>query len=84
MARNAAFALLCLAGGCGGDPEPGSDTAGDLDCARKPARTFEKSAVIDVDGDPPCRLVFRKTGVRLTAVADGSRPDPGRIRQRMA
>ena len=30
------------------------------------------------DRKPPCRIEFRDTGLRLEAVADGSRPDPGR------
>ena len=47
-------------------------------CPREPPRAVtEKGVVRDVTGDPPCRLVFRKTGVRLTAAPDGSRPDPG-------
>ena len=48
-------------------------------CPRDPPRVVtEKGVVRDVTGDSPCRLVFRKTGVRLTATPDGSRPDPGR------
>ena len=31
------------------------------------------------DREPPCRFVFRPTGVRLEAVVDGSRPDPGTV-----
>ncbi|MDE2676302.1 MAG: hypothetical protein F4107_00440 [Gemmatimonadetes bacterium] len=47
-------------------------------CPRDPARAVtEKGVVRNVTGDPPCRLVFRKTGVRLTATPDGSWPDPG-------
>lgn len=47
-------------------------------CPRGPhLLVTEKGVVRDVTNDPPCRLVFRKTGVRLAAVADGSRPDPG-------
>lgn len=47
-------------------------------CPREPSRAItEKGVVRDVTGDPPCRLVFRKTGVRLTAAPDGSWPDPG-------
>lgn len=47
-------------------------------CPREPPRAVtEKGVVREVTGDPPCRLVFRRTGVRLTAVPDGSRPDPG-------
>ena len=46
-------------------------------CSRGPARSFEEGSITDVKGKPPCRLVLRKTGVRLDAVADGSRLDPG-------
>lgn len=45
-------------------------------CARPPERDFVVAEV--VDRKPPCRIEFRETGVRLEAVADGSRPDPGR------
>ena len=75
------FALLALAS-C--DPAPGSDSAdAALDplgnpCPRGPGRVFEKGIVEDVTNEPPCHLVFRPTGVRLNAVGDGSRPDPGR------
>ena len=44
-------------------------------CARPAARDFAVAVV--VDRKPPCRIEFRETGVRLEAVADGSRPDPG-------
>ena len=48
-----------------------------LQCPRGPEIAItEKGAVREVVGSPPCRLVFRRTGVRLTA-GDGSRPDPG-------
>ena len=48
-------------------------------CPRKPDRSFAAgdTSVIE-DGRPPCRIEFRKVGIRLEAVADGSRPDPGR------
>ena len=75
----ALLASLSLAAGCGGDREAGAETAEDLACARKPARNFETGAVVEIeDRTPPCGIEFRKTGVRLEAVADGSRPDPGR------
>ena len=45
-------------------------------CTRPPERDFVVAEV--VDRTPPCRIEFRETGVRLEAVADGSRPDPGR------
>lgn len=44
-------------------------------CTRPPERDFVVAEV--VDRTPPCRIAFRETGVRLEAVADGSRPDPG-------
>ena len=44
----------------------------------RPARDFEPGAVIRIeDRETPCRIEFRKTGVRLEAAADGSRPGPG-------
>ena len=53
-------------------------TPSDLACPRPPARDFEPGAVIRIeDRDTPCRIEFRKTGVRLEAAADGSRPGPG-------
>ena len=49
------------------------------DCARKAERSVPVGSVTDIaDGEPPCRIEFRATGIRLEAVADGSRPDPGR------
>ena len=48
-------------------------------CPRKAAHTFAAGSVTEIsDGEPPCRIEFRDTGIRLQAVADGSRPDPGR------
>lgn len=48
-----------------------------LPCPRGPGIAItEKGVVREVVGSPPCRLVFRRSGVRLTA-GDGSRPDPG-------
>ena len=76
------FALLAP-GGC--DPAPDADpTNAALEplgnpCPRGPGRVFERGAVEDVTNDPPCRLVFRPTGVRLAALGDGSRPDPGQL-----
>ena len=47
-------------------------------CPRSEPRPFPPGDVTVVDQrEAPCRLVFRPTGVRLEAVADGSRPDPG-------
>ncbi len=46
-------------------------------CPREPAIFYTKGSVRDVTNEPPCRLFFRPTGVRLTGAADGSRPDPG-------
>lgn len=76
------FALLALAS-C--DPAPGGDSADvALDpvgnpCPRGPGRAYGRGTVEDVTNDPPCRLVFRPTGVRLTSLGDGSRPDPGQL-----
>lgn len=48
-------------------------------CPRQAARTFVPGSVTDIaDAEPPCRIEFRESGIRLEAVADGSRPDPGR------
>lgn len=48
-------------------------------CPRSAARSFPPGSEITVDArEAPCRIVFRPTGKRLEAVADGSRPDPGR------
>ncbi len=47
-------------------------------CPRKAPRDFPAGSVMEIeDREPPCRFVFRPTGVRLEAVVDGSRPDPG-------
>lgn len=48
-------------------------------CPREPAIFYSKGSVRDVTNEPPCRLFFRPTGVRLTGAADGSRPDPGSL-----
>ena len=48
-------------------------------CPRKAPRDFARGTVTKIEDEkPPCRLIFRETGVRLEAVTDGSRPDPGR------
>ena len=47
-------------------------------CPRGPTKVFKKGIVEDMVNRASCHLVFRPTGLRLTAVADGSRPDPGR------
>ena len=65
--------LPLAAVGLGGDgrswPEP---------CPRSPQRAFQAGSVIEIgDEEPLCRIEFRDTGIRLDAVADGSRPDPG-------
>lgn len=46
-------------------------------CPREATIPYEKGTIQDVTNEPPCLVVFRPTGVRLTGVADGSRPDPG-------
>ncbi len=46
-------------------------------CPREPTKLYGRGTIQDVTNEPPCRLLFRATGVRLTGVADGSRPDPG-------
>ena len=49
------------------------------ECPRKAERSVPVGTFTDIaDADPPCRIEFRTTGIRLEAVADGSRPDPGR------
>lgn len=48
-------------------------------CPRQPGRSLPSGTVIEIrDRNPPCRIEFRDTGIRLEAAADGSRPDPGR------
>lgn len=84
----AGFAPLALAGpsppanpGASLAEFPGAtaDDAQDPRCPRKAERTFTPgSTTVIKDGRPPCRIEFRDTGIRLEAVADGSRPDPGR------
>ena len=49
-----------------------------LPCPRAPERSVAAGAVIEInDRNPPCRIEFRETGIRLESIADGSRPDPG-------
>ena len=48
-------------------------------CHRGPERVIRPGGTLVIpDRHPPCRIVFRPTGVRLESVVDGSRPDPGR------
>ena len=48
-------------------------------CPRTDARSLPAGSVTDIaDAAPPCRIEFRATGIRLEAVGDGARPDPGR------
>ena len=70
-----AFSLALVLASCGGEVAQSAEGG---PCARKAPGDFPAGEVTEIeDGDPPCRIVFRKTGVRLEAVADGSRPDPG-------
>ena len=63
--------LALVARGEGGNVRPEA-------CPRSPARAFAAGSVTVVEEqEPPCRIEFRNTGIRLEAVADGSRPDPG-------
>ena len=58
------------------------DAHTDAPCPRKTPRDFAPGTVTKIkDKKPPCRFLFRETGVRLEAVADGSRPDPGSNRR---
>ena len=48
-------------------------------CPREAERSFPVGSVHRIpDRTPPCRIGFRASGIRLAAIADGSRPDPGR------
>ena len=59
-------------------PAPGG-RVGDDPCPRKAERAFGPGEVVVLkDEAAPCRVTFVKTGVRLTGIAGGSRPDPGR------
>ena len=63
--------LLALAG-------PGAGGNGPA-CPREAERSFELGGVTEIaDTNPRCRIEFRETGIRLEAIEDGSRPDPGR------
>ena len=63
------LAAIGLGGDVRGWPEP---------CPRSPEQAFQAGVVIEIgDEEPPCRIEFGDTGIRLDAVADGSRPDPG-------
>lgn len=65
--------LLSLAGAA--EDAPGHAPA----CPRKAERSFPVGSVTRIpNATPPCRIEFRAAGIRLEAVADGSRPDPGR------
>ena len=65
--------MAVLAGPC---DVPVAETTGPCPRQLEPTRRLGPVIVID-DRDPPCRFVFRATGVRLEASADASRPDPG-------
>ena len=63
--------LMSADGGQGGPDGP--------PCPRKAKQFFAVGTVTEVrERKPPCRIEFRETGIRLEAVADGSRLDPGR------
>ena len=48
-------------------------------CPRQTPRDVARGTVTKIEDEkPPCRFIFRETGIRLEAVTDGSRPDPGR------
>ena len=64
---------------CAPLPPGRAANAQETPCPRKAERSFDTgSTTVIKDGRPPCRIEYRKTGIRLEAVADGSRPDPGR------
>lgn len=47
-------------------------------CLADPGRSVASGRVMVIgDRNPPCRIEFRETGIRLEAGADGERPDPG-------
>lgn len=63
--------LLALAG-------PGAGGNGPA-CPRGAERSFALGGVTEItERNPRCRIEFQKTGIRLEAIEDGSRPDPGR------
>ena len=63
--------LLALAG-------PGAGGNGPA-CPRGAERSFALGGVAEItERNPRCRIEIRETGIRLEAIEDGSRPDPGR------
>ena len=47
-------------------------------CPTDPGRSVASGSVIEIrDRNPPCRIEFHETAIRLEASVDGSRPDPG-------
>lgn len=47
-------------------------------CTRQATRTFASGSATEIaDGEVPCRVEFRRTGVRLATSPGGSWPDPG-------
>ena len=69
--------VLCACG----DPQKG-EGATEAEAPCQPGAmllTEERGRVRDVTNDPPCRLVFKPTGVRLTGTGDGAHPDPGKL-----
>ena len=70
----AALALLAL-------PPSLGETAADWSsqCLRKAEQPFPAGSSVEVrTGNPPCRIRFRDTGIRLQPSGDGLTPDPGR------
>ena len=50
-----------------------------LQCRRQPARSIPPGGETGIrEGNPPCRIEFGETGVRLKGVVGGPHPDPGR------
>ena len=51
----------------------------DSTCQREAVRSVVVAVEIEIgDREPPCRIEFHDTAIKLEAVADASRPDPGR------
>ncbi len=72
----AVLPALALAGS--GVPASASAQEASDACPRKGAGIpLSERITVVRDADPPCRLVFRRTGVTLEGTADGSHPDPG-------
>lgn len=47
-------------------------------CPRGPEGSLAAGGVIEIkDRNPPCRIEFGDTGIRLAPIAGGGRPDPG-------